>query len=195
MAVGIYNGVGFFKAECACFRIYIPIVGNHVDHFGNEHMMNTQFDDLFHLAFDTDGRFGQDGCFHDRGRGRGQSHFLPFIVFGTRSATTPIGCTGQFLGGQIDHVFARALNDFVGVAARANRNVTHGWVTADGSCPCNGNQVILFGRFTASHQYRRKGINHCSGFPIYFCHYIVALICYSAGKSNKTMSVIWIYNK
>ena len=170
MAVRINNRVRFLQAKSTGFRINVAIICNYVYHFGNKHVVGAKVNDLFHFAFDADGRFGQNRRFYNGGRRRGQSHFFPLVVFGARPAAAPIGRVSQFFSRQVDHVFAGSFNDFVRMTGWTNRNVTHRRIAADSAGPCNSQQVIFFGSFAASHQYRRKRVNHGSWFPVYFCH-------------------------
>ena len=98
-----------------------------------------------------------------------QVHHFKFVHISAAAYTAEIAGIGQFFCDQIDDEFAFFLDDVIGMAAGADRNVSHGRVRVDGACPCHCDDVFVF-HIAAGYHYGRNGINDCPGFPDIFSH-------------------------
>lgn len=167
-AMGIGHEAAGGEVELAGLFVQVFLVGLHIEHFGNEHIVRTEGDDLLHTAFDAEGRLLDDGTTHTLGLAGGEVHLFELVVVAARAYTAPVGGKSHILGGEVDDKLHVLLQDGVGVTFGTHTDVAHGRFGADGARPCHGEYVVFLGGAAATHERGRQGINHRPRFPVLF---------------------------
>ena len=158
-------GAGKVKASLLVNQRLVNRRGNDI---GNEHIVRALRNDLAELAFEGQRRLG------DRGRGDlealfcRKTAFFELIDLSARQHTAGIGGADEIHGSQIDTKFARFLDNFIGMARRAHRNIERGRVGRNNSTPRDRDRVRFFALAGTGYYYSRQRSEKSSAFPFEF---------------------------
>ena len=164
-AVSIGEEVGALHVEGA-FLVDETLVGLDIDDIGDEHIVATEGEDLFHAAFDAERRLGDSRRIDDRGFTRREVHFLEFMMCLAGIDAAPVGRESQVAGRQVDDKFHRTLQDGVRMPFRADGNIAHRRISANRTDPSHCDDVKLLRRGAARDHDGGQGVNHGAGFPV-----------------------------
>ena len=120
------------------------------DDFRQKHVMRAKRDGLDDFAFDIERTVSYERAFDLRGRQRRKSRLREFIDVATGFHAAPV-CDFRLRGSwNIDDKFLCSCDDFMGIALLSNGDGQHGGIGADGSGPCDCDDVRSVGGFAAA---------------------------------------------
>ena len=145
----ISKQVGVFRGQFAA-TIKERVRDGDGDDLRQKHVMRAKRDGLDDLAFDVERAVCDDRAFDLRGRQRREPRFRKFIDVTAGFHAAPV-CYFRLRGGRdVDDELLCSGDDFMGVALLSDGDGEHGGIGADGSGPCDGDDVRCVGGFPAA---------------------------------------------
>ena len=164
VSVGVIEEAGGTEVEGSGSGVDQGVLGKHVDHIGNEHVVASELDYLLHPALDGQRGLGDVGASHFLALHRGEACLLPLVVIGSRPHSHPIRGTGHGGSGEVDGELHVVPDHGIGVTLGAHGDIAHGRIGADGAGPGHCEHVATLHGATCDY-HRREGIDHSARFP------------------------------